>query len=76
MVAELGLKARKIDGDWISKSQAIKISPKEFGRRRLETAIEKGLVKKKPAQSRNTQYSAILVSKKDVENQIKNSTLL
>lgn len=73
---ELGIRTKPVDSEWISKNEATKINPKRFGRKRLETAIEKGLVRKMPGRIRETKYAKILVCRADVENLIKTSTLL
>lgn len=72
---ELGIKTKPIDQEWITKHQASKICPKQFGRRRIETAINKGFIRKKPRANYDNPRAHILLFRKDVEAQIKNPTL-
>ena len=71
---ELGIKHKPVNAEWITKNQAVKISPKTFGRVKLERAINEGRVRKKPGISNDRKYSTspILINRKDVENCIKN----
>ena len=75
IMQELGIKAKPVNPEWVSKNQAVKINPKAFGRVRLERAINEGLVRKKSGISINRKYSnsPILVNRRDVENYIKNN---
>jgi len=76
ILKEMGVKPKNVNQEWISKNQALKLAQKKIGRKKLDTAIAKGIVRKKPGKNNGNPRSPIPVNKKDVERLIQNPYLV